>query len=140
MKQTATVQQAVRPRKGRRMISVTVMKEEGIVIIEPSSPLEQSDFETLAKDVDALIEEKGTLKGIIIHTKLFPGWEDFGGFTHHMKFVKEHHKKVTRVAIVTDSRILSIAPSLAKHFVSAEIKHFDYKDMEDAKQWVQEAV
>ena len=37
-------------------------------------------------------------------------------------------------------RMISIVPSLAKHFVSAEIKHFDYEDIEDAKQWVQEAV
>lgn len=122
------------------MISVKIFREEGIVIIVPSSSLEQSDFENLTKEVDAYIEDKGILKGIIIHTKAFPGWEDFSGFIHHVKFVKDHHKKVARVAVVADSKFLTIAPPLVKLFVSAEIKHFDYDDIENAKQWIQKAV
>ena len=121
------------------MITFQILKDEGIVIIEPSSPLEHSDFEKLTKEIDHYIEEKGGVKGIIIHTKSFPGWENFAAFTDHMKFVKEHHHKVKRVAAVTDSKFLSIMPNIAKHFVAAEIKHFDYKDIGAAKQWIQEA-
>ena len=122
------------------MISFQIMKEEGIVIIEPSSPLEHLDFEKLTKEIDEYIEETGGVKGIIIHTKSFPGWENFAALTDHMKFVKDHHHKVKRVAAVTDSKFLSIIPSIATHFVAAEIKHFDYEEMEPAKQWIQEAV
>lgn len=121
------------------MISFKILKDEGIVIIEPSSPLEQSDFEKLTKEVDAYINEKGCINGIIIHTKPFPGWENFSAFTHHMKFVKNHHHKIKRVAAVTDSKFLTIIPVIAKHFVSAEIKHFEYEEMETAKKWIQEA-
>lgn len=121
------------------MISFTILKDEGIVIIEPSGTLEQTDFEHLTSEVDGYINEKGVINGIIIHTKDFPGWDSFGAFAHHMKFIKDHHRKVKKVAAVTDSRFISIAPAIANHFVSAEVKHFDYKDMDGAKKWIQEA-
>ncbi len=53
-----------------------------------------------------------------------------------MKFVKDHHRKIKRVAIVTDSKLGSIVPGIAKHFVSAEIKHFEYEDMNSSKTWI----
>ena len=118
------------------MISLDISKEDGIVIIEPSSPLEQSDFEKITKEVDEYIKVSGEVNGIIIHTEKFPGWEDFSAFLHHMKFVKDHHRKIKRVAIVTDSKLGSIVPSIAKHFVSAEIKHFKYEDMEPPMSWI----
>ncbi len=120
------------------MIDYTILDEEGIVIIEPSGSLQKSDFEKLARDVDAHIEKHGEIGGLIIHAKSFPGWENFGAFTSHLSFVKEHHKKIRRVAVVTDSTLLTIIPNLAKHFVAAEVKHFGYDDMEAAQHWVSE--
>ena len=87
------------------MISIEVLGVEGIIIVEPSGPLEEADFHKLAKEIDAYSEDKGRLTGLIIHTKEFPGWDDFSAFLHHMKFVKEHHKQIKRVAIVTDSKM-----------------------------------
>jgi hypothetical protein len=40
---------------------------------------------------------------VLVVAKGFPGWENCGAFTAHMHFVREHEKKVRRVAIVTDS-------------------------------------
>ena len=120
------------------MISFEILKEEGIVLIEPSGPLEKEDFQKLTGEVDAYINEKGFVRGIIIHTESFPGWDNFSAFIHHVKFVKDHHRKIRRVAAVTDSKFLTIVPNVARHFVAAEIKHFDYDDMEEAKKWVTE--
>jgi len=121
------------------MITFEILKEEGIVVITPSGPLTEEDFQRLTGDVDAYIKEKGSIMGIIIHTKSFPGWENFSALIHHMKFVKDHHRKIRRVAAVTDSKFLKIVPDIAGHFVSAEVKHFDYADMETAKNWIREA-
>jgi hypothetical protein len=121
------------------MISFVILREEGIVVIEPSGALEQSDFDRLSREIDDYINEKGYVNGLIIHTKAFPGWESFEAFTHHMNFVKGHHQKVKRVAVVTDSKFMSIAPKVANHFVSAEVKHFDYTDMDAAKKWILKA-
>jgi len=121
------------------MISFEILQYDGIVLIEPSGSLEKTDFEQLTREIDAYISDRGYVKGIIIHTREFPGWESFGAFISHVKFIKDHHKKVRRVAAVTDSKFMSIAPVIANHFVSAEVKHFDYADMETAKTWVKEA-
>ena len=120
------------------MISFVILREEGIVIIEPSGALEAADFDRLTREIDAYINDKGCVNGLIIKTKAFPGWESFEAFTHHMKFVKAHHRKIKRVAVVTDSKFMSVAPGIANHFVSAEIKHFNYTDMDAAKKWILE--
>ena len=120
------------------MISFKILKAKGIVIIEPSGALKETDFDKLTNEIDAYISDKGYVNGIIIHTRDFPGWENYGAFTHHMKFIKDHHKKIKRVAAVTDSKFMTIAPMIATHSVSAEVKHFDYADMDVAKKWIQE--
>jgi len=122
------------------MINVQVLSDEGIIIVEPAGPLEKADFNKLSKEIDAFSEDKGRLTGLLIHTKSFPGWDDFGAFLHHMKFVKEHHKQIQRVAIVTDSKVGEIGPAIAKHFVSAKLKHFSYDGFDEAKQWIQKSV
>ncbi|MEO8137680.1 MAG: STAS/SEC14 domain-containing protein, partial [Betaproteobacteria bacterium] len=76
------------------------------------------------------------LHGVLIHTKGFPGWENFGGFTAHMHFVGGHHKKVERVAIATDSSFAGVAESLSRHFTSAELKSFPFADDAKALAWL----
>ena len=120
------------------MITYKILTEEGIVIIEPSSPIRQSDFETLTKDIDNYIRQKGMIKGLIIHTESFPSWDTFGAFIKDMKFVINHHKKIYRVASVTDSKLFMIAHSIMRHLLFPEIKHFYYGDIEAAKKWIQE--
>ena len=76
------------------------------------------------------------LKGLIISTKIFPGWESFGSLIKHFKFVKEHHKKVRLVALVTDSVLGEFGEKVADHFVSAEIKHFAFDELTNAQSWI----
>jgi hypothetical protein len=50
--------------------------------------------------------------------------------------VKDHHRKVTRVAFVTDSPVGSLAEKVGSHFVSAEIRLFGFNDFDAAKAWI----
>ena len=50
--------------------------------------------------------------------------------------MNEHHKKIRKVAMVSDSKILTIGPKIAAHFVSAEVRHFGYDELEVAKKWI----
>lgn len=110
--------------------------ENSILFIRPRSSLSESDFVQLAKTVDPLIATGGALGGIIIEAPEFPGWESIGAMAAHFRFVRDHHKQVRRVALVTDSALGTVAENLASHFVSAEIKRFRSGDFEAAKQWV----
>ena len=120
------------------MISHQLLREEGILIVSPEGRLESADFERIAAEVDPYIEEKGTLKGLMIRAKSFPGWKDFGALISHMKFIKNHHTKIKRVAAVADGAILSIMPLVVDHFLHAEVRHFGYEDQEAAMKWLRE--
>lgn len=118
------------------MISYELDDNSGVFTIRPEGKLETRDFQTLSDVVDPFIEEKGGLNGIIIVTEKFPGWENFNGMITHIKFVRNHHRKITKVALVTDSIIAGVAESLGKHFVKASIKHFSFNEIESAKRWM----
>jgi hypothetical protein len=107
-----------------------------ILYVQPKSALEQGDFVQLAKTVDAYLGETGELAGLIIEAPAFPGWESLGAMAAHFRFVRDHHKRIKKVGLVTDSALGNVAERLASHFVSAEIKHFSASELEAAKLWV----
>lgn len=118
------------------MITHQLMREQGILVVTPGGPLESTDFESLAQEIDPYIEEKGMLNGLMIYTEKFPGWDDFAALVSHLRFVKNHHQKIKKVAAVTDAGFISIVPRVANHFVQADIRHFDYPDKESALDWL----
>lgn len=122
--------------EGKTMIEHTLDTTHSILYLQPKSALEQGDFAQLAKTVDPFIEKSGGLAGLIIDAPKFPGWENFGAMAAHFRFVRDHHKRIRKVALVTDSALGNVAQNLASHFVSAEIRRFAAGDLEAARQWV----
>jgi hypothetical protein len=118
------------------MISHDLRRDEGILVLKPDGPLEKADFETLAAHVDAYLEQNGMLHGVLIQAKAFPGWKDFAALLAHLKFVKRHHRKIEKVAVVADGGFATVMPHLASHFMKAEIKHFDYGHEDNAWNWL----
>jgi hypothetical protein len=119
------------------MITCDILADEGIAVVKPAGPLSENDFADITKTIDAYLESHQALNGLLISIREFPGWEDFSGFIHHVKFVKDHHRLIKKVALVTDSKVASLAPLLAGHFVSAEVKSFDADAYNDALNWLQ---
>jgi hypothetical protein len=107
-----------------------------ILYVRPTSALEQGDFVELARSVDPYIEATGALAGLIIETPAFPGWDSLGAMAAHFRFVRDHHKRIKKVAVVTDAALGNIAEKLASHFVSARIRHFAAGEIEAAQQWI----
>jgi SpoIIAA-like len=118
------------------MIEHTLDSANSILFLRPKSALEQSDFAQLANTVDPHIEQTGGLAGLVIEAPAFPGWENIGALVAHIRFVQDHHKRIRKVALVTDSAIGNVAQLVASHFVAAKIRHFPAGQLEDAKQWV----
>ena len=130
----------LRTEENGKIINIIVMQNEKIVVVEPVGPLKKTDFEELAKEIGAYSGDSNRLTGLIIHTKLIPGWDDFNAFLQHMKFVKQHHKAMRRIAIATDSKVGTIGPALATPLISAQIKHFEYDNIKKAEQWIKKGV
>ena len=119
------------------MIHHELLRDQGILIVTPEGPLQQADFEALAQVIDPFIESEGELHGFLIQTESFPGWSDFEALVSHLKFVKNHHQHIAKVAAVTDSGFLAIVPSIVSHFVHAQFHHFNFEDKQSALTWLQ---
>jgi hypothetical protein len=115
-----------------------LLQFDGILVVKPEGPLAASDFEGLAAEVDPYIAKRGDLRGLLIEAASFPGWENFGAFLSHFRFVRDHHRHIAKVAVVSDSTFLAVAPRFADHFVSAEVRHFGADHADAAMSWLQE--
>lgn len=118
------------------MIEHTLDVEQSILIVRPQSSLEDSDFEQLGKAIDPYIEKRGGLDGLVIDVPTFPGWKSFRDMVSHLRFVRDHHKYIKKIAVVSDATIANIAEHLLSHFVSAEVRQFPAGQVEAAKLWI----
>jgi SpoIIAA-like len=116
-------------------ISHQLLPESGVIVVEVKQALRAQDFDSLAFTADTWIEAHGSLQGLVIHAREFPGWENLASFFRHVRFVREHHRKVKRIALAVDSKLASLAPSIAEHFIQAEVKSFGYDELDDAIAW-----
>lgn len=117
------------------MLNVTLNSALGIAVLEPVGELSVGDFNAAAELIDPYVDANKKLKGVVIHAEGFPGWDSFAALIEHLSFVKEHHRKIRRVAFVTDSALGEFGEKVAGHFVSAEVKHFSYSGFDNAKSW-----
>jgi hypothetical protein len=99
------------------MIGFELLKDAGVLVVKPQSALSAADFHKISQTIDPYIREKGKLTGLLIEAPSFPGWDSFGALIEHLKLVYDHHRNINRVAAVTDSAFLKIAPTIAQHFV-----------------------
>ena len=118
------------------MIDYQLDKANSILRVRPESSLDKSDFAELAKVVDPEIEAGGALAGLIIDAPHFPGRDSFGALVTHIRFVRDHHKHVKKIAVVTDSHLGDFAERLASHFIAADIRPFPAGQIEQARHWI----
>ena len=121
------------------MLNHELRLDEGILVLRPDGPLEASDFAIVQNLVDAYLAKNGTLRGVLIHADQgFPGWKDFAALVAHLKFVKDHHRQIGKVAVVVDGGVTAIMPSIADYFIHAQVKHFALAHEDAAWDWLAE--
>lgn len=116
-------------------IRISIEEDRRVVRVRPTGRLSKDDFLRLAEEIDPLIEKWGALNGLVLESRDFPGWESVGALIRHMSFVSDHHRKIRRIAVVTESALGAVAESIASHFVAARIKQFDPGDLDVALAW-----
>jgi SpoIIAA-like len=118
------------------MIEHTLDAARSLLHVRVKAPFTKEDFAGLANAVDPHIEKHGGLAGLLIEVTTFPGWENLGAMAAHFRFVRDHHKRIKRVAVVTDSALGTVAEKLASHFVAATIKRFAAGEKQAAEAWI----
>lgn len=120
------------------MIDAKLMRRDGILIVTPAGQLESTDFEKLHLLVDPYIDAHGSLAGLLIDAESPAGWEQFSSLLSHLRFAHNYHKRIGRVAAVTNSSFLAILPKVADHFSAAEVRHFEYRERDAALDWLRD--
>lgn len=118
------------PRVSHRMIP-----EHAVLLVELQGKLGAEDFDAITATLDAWLESGRALRGFVVHAREFPGWENLGGFFRHLRFVRDHHRKIRRVALAVDGKVAKLAPALVEGLVGAEIQHFGYAEIDRAIEW-----
>lgn len=120
-------------------LAFELIEDKGVLILEPRGELEAADFERLSEEIDPYIAGSGSMRGMMIVAEHFPGWDDFSALSSHLRFVRDHHKKIRRVAMVTGDRLMSAVPRMASRFVEAEVRAFPMSARDEALLWVGES-
>ena len=116
-------------------IAPRLLPQSGVIVVEIKQALGPADFAVLAATADEWIKTHGALNGLVLRAHHFPGWESLRGVMSHIRFVRDHHREVKHIALVTDSRLAGLLPQLAEHFVKAEVKAFAFDELDEATVW-----
>jgi hypothetical protein len=119
-------------------LAFELLEDRRVLILEPRGELEAVDFERVSAAVDDFLEETGGLNGVMVVAEHFPGWDDFAALAAHARFVREHHRRIRRVALVTGGRFVSALPGIASWFVHSEVRAFAVDRRDEALLWVGE--
>ena len=119
------------------MIRFELLRDKGILVIRPEEALGAGDFASIAVEVDPHIAAQGGLKGLMVVAPSFLGWENFEGLIEHLKFVRDHHQKIERVAVLTDNHVLKVAQVIANHLAHPDFKLFEPRDEVVAILWLE---
>jgi len=120
------------------MMDIQLDTAKSILFVKVDSGFTSENFTQLSNTIDPYLKEKGTLKGVVIETKDFPGWTNVNAFIDHIKFVKNHQAHIQKIAVVTDSKLVAYIRKGVGFFVKPQIKHFPYEQATMATQWIEE--
>jgi len=120
------------------MVKISFDHEKMILRAEPEGALQADDFKRLAAEVDPEMAKNHNLNGLMLVVHSCPSWENFDSLMLHLDFVRHHHKKVKKVAVVTKDMLMKLVAEKMNNMglVHPEIKVFATED--SAEKWIEE--
>ena len=118
---------------------IDIELDAGILVLEPvaDKALSEDDFEAVGKTISNYLKEHDRLRGILIHSRQFPGWQSVGALFAHLKFVNAVHDKIGKIALVTNSPMGTFADHVLDPLMLAKVRKFDYDQRDAAMSWLQ---
>lgn len=116
---------------------LTIVNTGNLIEVTIKNTLKADDVMVLSDKADKLIEGYGSIR-VLINATDFNGWENADAAEKHFSFVKEHHTKVERLAIVTGHMWQHWIAALAKVFMHPDIKVFDKTQLNEAESWLKQ--
>lgn len=125
--------------RDRASIGITLNADTGVVVLEPvaDKALGGDDFEAVGKTIGDYLQTHDRLRGILIHSRRFPGWQSVGALFAHLKFVNRLHDKIDKIALATNSPMGTFADHVLDPLMLANIRKFDFDERDEAMSWLQ---
>lgn len=126
--------------RDRARIGITLDADAGILVLEHESDraLSEDDFEAVGQAIRDYLEDHDRLRGILIHSRRFPGWQSVGALFAHLKFVNSVHDRIGKVALVTNSPMGAFADRVLDPLMLAKLRRFDYDQRDEAMAWLRD--
>jgi hypothetical protein len=115
---------------------LTVQFDGDVLMVRPGGPIAREDVATLTRTVDEYLADHPKIAGVMVETPSFPGFASIGAFADYARFVADHHARVRRLALVTDSALAPVAEFMANHVVGLEMRHYPLADGAKAVAWL----
>ncbi len=116
------------------MIKTEVISANALKITVPEK-LKAEDVREIAPQIDALISEHGQIR-LLIDASGFSGWENVATFETHAKFIKSHHQKVERIAVIVAHDWQHWLIGAVRVFIHPEVRAFDKRHESEALRWI----
>jgi hypothetical protein len=104
--------------------------------LRPDAPITREDVATLTRTADGYLVDHPKIAGVMVETRMFPGFASVGAFADYARFIADHHARVRRLALVTDSALAPIAEFMAKYVVGVEMRHYPFAESGAARAWL----
>ncbi len=117
------------------MIEIDIRKSENLFVMSAEGAVGAADFKSLGEAIDGYINEHDEIPSLVFRLNGLPHWKDLGALIAHFRLVKDHHRIIPKVAIVSDSGALAVIRPFVDQFTGAKIRRFPSNAFEDAVNW-----
>jgi SpoIIAA-like len=107
----------------------------GVVRLTVPEKLKADDFLQIAPQIESIIKQLGRIR-LLIDATGFGGWENISAFERHIGFVKTHHEKVERIAVIVSHDWQHWVVGTVRIFVHPQVRAYDKCDESAALRWV----
>jgi hypothetical protein len=118
------------------MAMLTTEFEGDVLVVRPDGPIAREDVATLTQTADEYLAAHTTISGVMVQTPMFPGFSSAAAFGDYIRFIADHHARVRRIALVTDSALAPIAQFVANYVVGLEMRHYAFSERAAALEWL----
>jgi hypothetical protein len=94
---------------------LNVQFDGDVLGVRPDGPITREDVATLTRAADEYLAGHPKIAGVMVETRTFPGFASVGAFADYARFIADHHARVRRIALVTDSGLAPVAEFMANH-------------------------
>ena len=118
------------------MIEFLPQNEGHLVAVSFKGKVTHEEIEALTPMIDAQIDREGGSICLLLDLLEFEGWEDLHAVWDHFILVKNHHKFVTRIAILGHEDWERRFAEYAVRFTFAEVGYYEKGGRETAIAWL----